>query len=288
MQQPPTIALPTSLAEITLGRWIAFMAEVGAEHDTALQALQDDKTIKDSRKTVLLSRWVVDRAYAVAAWWHDITPLQARNDYNVDEVMQVYNDSVFAHEWVNSPTFFSDKWRLPDAVLSPASPLTFGQFIDSKVLVQAAATEGQSKWELLPYLCAIYLHQADEQYSDKFVQDGSDRLAEMLDLPMSTAWAVMCFFDELNTFISEHFSVFADSGQDGLGSAHMAKHMEQWGWVNFLKTIAKTKVYDIAGSMLNSIDCARKALLYEVLIDASEERDHNLALSRDMENMYNR
>jgi hypothetical protein len=53
--------------------------------------------------------------------------------------------------------------------------------------------------------------------------------------------------------------------------------------VNFLKSISKTKVFDIANSGLNSIDCARRASAFDVLVYASEEKDYNDAQAMDYE-----
>ena len=50
----------------------------------------------------------------------------------------------------------------------------------------------------------------------------------------------------------------------------------------FLKNIAKTKTFDISGSGKNSIECLRESKAYDVLIWASEEKDYNIAVSRDM------
>jgi len=53
--------------------------------------------------------------------------------------------------------------------------------------------------------------------------------------------------------------------------------------VNFLKSIAATKVFDIAGSGKNSIQCAREARLFDVLVYASEEKELNESQALDHE-----
>lgn len=63
----------------------------------------------------------------------------------------------------------------------------------------------------------------------------------------------------------------------------MKRHFDQWGWINFLKTIAETKVFDIAGSGKNSIDCAREANLFDVLLFASEEKSYSESQALDWE-----
>lgn len=63
----------------------------------------------------------------------------------------------------------------------------------------------------------------------------------------------------------------------------MKRHFERWGWINFLKNIASTKVFDLPGSGMNSIDCARKASAFDVLIYASEDKSFNEAESLDFD-----
>ena len=53
--------------------------------------------------------------------------------------------------------------------------------------------------------------------------------------------------------------------------------------MNFLKTIARAKVFDIPSKALNSIEAARAAKLMDVLTWASEEKDYNMASEADME-----
>jgi hypothetical protein len=53
--------------------------------------------------------------------------------------------------------------------------------------------------------------------------------------------------------------------------------------VNFLKSIAATKVFDMPGSHMNSIDCARKAKAFDVLVYASEDKTYNEAQALDFE-----
>lgn len=50
-----------------------------------------------------------------------------------------------------------------------------------------------------------------------------------------------------------------------------------------MKSIAATKVFDIAGSGMNSIDCARQASLFDVLLFASEEKAYSESQALDYE-----
>jgi hypothetical protein len=49
--------------------------------------------------------------------------------------------------------------------------------------------------------------------------------------------------------------------------------MIRFGWINFLKALASTKVWDLPG--MNSIDSVRESPCFDVLIFASEDKLYN-------------
>jgi hypothetical protein len=78
-------------------------------------------------------------------------------------------------------------------------------------------------------------------------------------------------------YLEEHFSVFNKRG-GGDSKPELIKHYEEWGWVNFLSSIAETKIFDIPGSGLNSVQCAQKTKAFVVLTYASEKKDFDIAM----------
>lgn len=56
-------------------------------------------------------------------------------------------------------------------------------------------------------------------------------------------------------------------------------------WVNFLSFIAEAKVFDRSNG-LTSIDNAREAMLYDVLIYASEKKGYESAMNAYYERKY--
>ena len=151
-------------------------------------------------------------------------------------------------------------------------------------MVQDVLEREGSRWEMILYVAAIYLRKENEAYDPAFLFDGSQRLKDLQDLPLAAAAGVGKWFDQFTEYLQEYFPVFSDS-QIKSGQ-HISMHMNQWGWVNFLKSIAATKVFDVASSGLNSIECARQAKAYDVLVSASEEKGYNEAVSMDMEAAY--
>lgn len=62
----------------------------------------------------------------------------------------------------------------------------------------------------------------------------------------------------------------------------MVKHFETWGWIAYLSSIAESKVFDIPGSGLDSIECAKQVSLYKVLMYSSEKRDYAVAYKHSL------
>lgn len=213
------------------------------------------------RRNVLLTKCHVDRAYDSYAFWG------GDDEALVDDVLVWFRQLNETFERI-SPCV--------EALYYPTvTDITFGQFVDSKMIT---ADSTRNVWELAQYIMAIY---GKGKYEAHFVREDSDVFLSVANEPLNIAVSVLKWFDDLNNHINTNYTVFQDSGEDE--KPNMKEHMQRWGWINFLKSIAKTKVFDIAGSGMNSIDCARAASLDDVLVWASEEKDFNLATMRDME-----
>jgi hypothetical protein len=267
---------PTNLNNITLSKWI--------DYTNSLRPLNDSLAIiqelpECTRKPILLTRNMVDRAYHTYEYFGGTdTPL-------VDDILKEYNDGFcMLFDNMELPALV-----LPSPELTETNPITFGQFIDAKMITSDA---NRNRWELLQYVGAIfYLPKVISDgdittfpYREEYCDESSAQFQSIGNLTMPSIMAISQFWEQLNEYANANFTLFQDSGeQEG---ANMKEHMQRWGWVNFLKSIAKTKVFDIAGSGLNSIDCARQAKCATVLTWASEEKDYNIALSRDMEDSY--
>ncbi len=256
---------PSSLSNITLGKWIDYTNSL-QQLEANLASLKDMKECP--RKEILVTRNVVDSAYHTYYFFEGI------GEPSVEDVLNEYN-TVFCKLFDDvEPSTLS----LPSYEVSGTNPITFGQFIDAKMIAQGAINDGTNKWVLLQYIAAIFCNDGD--YKAEYVNEGSEMFQQRADMPMSNAMALYTWWEKLNEYIHDNYTLFQDSGEPE--KANMKEHMQRWGWINFLKSIAKTKVFDIAGSGLNSIDCARQATCADVLSWASEEKDYNIALTRDM------
>lgn len=52
---------------------------------------------------------------------------------------------------------------------------------------------------------------------------------------------------------------------------------EEYGWENFLASVAETKIFDIPGSGMDSIECAKVAKAYKVLSYSSQKKELAIA-----------
>lgn len=244
---------PTSLIDITLSQWIAYTNGMRPVDDVTAQLVALPESAK---RGVLITRNYVAKAFKTAEFF-------GVADLCVD-------DAIKGYEAVLS---LFDSPELPDINPPEITAITFGQFIDAKMITSSDA----NKWELLRYVTVIFF---SEKYNPEDLKEDSVNFDSSGKINMSQAVAILRWFELLNTTINDTYTLFQDSGEKEGDS--MKEHMRRWGWINFLKSIAKTKVFDISGSGMNSIDCARAASLDDVLTWASEEKDYNIALSRDL------
>jgi hypothetical protein len=272
---------PNGPTDLLLGEWVTFIQEAGRPLDLA--AAQVEALPKGPIQILSAMKLYADRAYAVAAWFAGMDQEEATAAFPLQTVTNLYRVE-FAKCFVaepRGPIEWNDKvYELPPAALDQGSAMTFGEIVDSKAMVQNSQQLQWSQWELVQRICAIFLRHPEEQYDEQLGYLTSARAAEMATLPIGYAMMVSEWFEELNEFL-QNFTVFLESSMKS--GAFMKKHFEHWGWVNFLKSIAKTKVFDIAGSGMNSVQCARRAKAFDVLMFASEEKEYSEAMQADFE-----
>jgi hypothetical protein len=245
--------LPT-LQNITLAQWIAYTDSMQPldEQLKQIQSLPDC-----AKRDVLAQGNYVRRAFETATYF----------GVSVDTVEEaILNYEKFCLQFADEVT----------PITIDESKITFGQFIDAKQMVTAG--KDKNRWSVLQYLITIF---ATDNYKPEMLNEScmDFRLSGVYKLDWVLSFSA--WWDNFNNELLSTYTLFQDSGEDE--GANMREHMERWGWINFLKSMAKTKVFDIQGSNMNSIDCARAANLSDVLHWASEEKDYSIALMRDME-----
>lgn len=274
-------------SHLTLGQRIDFYNQHGRLLDQMLISINE--ITDEEEREVEMAGLYSERVIRTFAFFSGSTVEAVKESGEYEQVAVLYSfylSDLFTDLDIEIPqrsfTWNDQEWILPNPELSNSSDMKFGEFLDAKQTVKDLAEQGAGKWEIMHKICAIYLRKKGEKYSEAFLFEGSSRLEELLSLPMEIAEHVGLFFDQHNEFLDNHFEVFRKSRVKSSGK-HTKKHFELYGWINFLKGIAATKVFDISGQGKNSIECAREARLFDVLIYASEDKSFNEAQALDYE-----
>ncbi|MFA6060059.1 MAG: hypothetical protein WC756_17785 [Taibaiella sp.] len=269
---------------ITIQQAIEFHQEFNSLISERLEQLE---AIEDPFEKELESiDFEIEQAYLMASFFSEYTALELQETMPALEVLFLFREKmqplfITEADMFRSTSWNNETWELPPVELKPESIMVFGEFIDSKVMVQDVIDNKGSKWEMLLYIATIFFRKENEEYQGSFLFENSDRSELMKSLPLSIAAGIGTWYEAFNEYLQDYFPVFSESQIKS--GAHIRLHMNQWGWVNFLKSVAATKVFDVANSGLNSIDCARRAKAYDVLVAASEEKQYNEAQALDME-----
>ncbi len=272
------------LQSITISEFVKYNESV-IELDNSYSEILNNEKISDCRKNILLTNIFVKRAKITLDTFYkeeeneESTEASISKD-SVDFLISWYNKFKNTIESFESSEEKEKEIGLPDYKLTSFNPIVFGQFIDAKMIIDAGNEKKIDKWNLLQYIMSIFL---TNNYEDLFTNEDSEQFIKCSKLSIEIAIIVNKWWDKLNDYAKEHFTVFQESGNIGSEySENIDDHMKRWGWVNFTKNIAKTKAFDISGIGKNSIECVRQTKVHEILIWASEEKDHSIALYNDM------
>lgn len=237
----------------------------------------------DQRKQILLTRVFI--AKAKIAYTYILQQSASEVDsLDVDFLFSWYTSFLESFELTLQGRWWLEA-KLPEPELTHMTPVTFGQFIDAKMIVDAGVKDGKDRWQAVQYLVAIFCI-GKRKYDYNWTNELSPHFIRSGKVTGRAAILVSRWWDQLNKHINDNYTVFQDSGDIRENSENIDEHMKRWGWVNFLKGIAKTKAFDISGSGMNSIDCVRETKASEILVWASEEKDQNVATNRDMKESY--
>ena len=278
---------PTQPEELTVGNWISFLER----YDISLRTMESDIEAYTEEqwveKELGIESLVVNDAYALAAHFAGIEFEEAGEAFTVDEVVR-WREEHFRPAYDKS---FSGDWEavlMPDPIVTPGTTINFGAFIDSKVLTESLASAPSKDlpaglmlpyWQVGHQMACIFLRlDGNEAYHDSELKPGCDWYNLHLDTPLFQIVQIYEWYRQFIEHIQSSYAVFAKSRLPSAGKA-MKEHMKQWGWINFLKELAKTKVFDVPG--LNSIDSVRAVSLFDVLVFASEDKEYGEAAALD-------
>ncbi len=207
-----TVVIPSSLSEITLKQRIDFQAQYGDELDIMLKSVLAIEDEED--KEIELTQFQIERMVRTVAFFLNTTVEALKSFQSLDKIANLYypNLSVLLEEEENIVPKYEFEWKdtmwyLHVPELKNGSKMTFGEFIDSKQMIQDLLGLSKNKWECLIPLCAIFLRKEGEEYQESFLYENSERLQLMETVPLDIAIQVGFFLsNSLNTYIRASLS----------------------------------------------------------------------------------
>ncbi|SFW16227.1 hypothetical protein [Chitinophaga sancti] len=204
------VVIPTSLSEFTLGQRIAFQEEYGNELDTWLKKIVDMEDGLDKEMEEMEFR--MEKMFRTFAFFAGCTPDALKESEFVDNIANIYHsclsvlfESESKVECLQEYHWKGETWVLHPPSLKHGDQMKFGEFIDSKQVVQNLMELGKSRWDAMLNLCAIYLRRPSEEYDESFLYDNSERIEMMRELPMDIALGVGFFLTASISLSNHHF-----------------------------------------------------------------------------------
>ncbi|HRO18368.1 MAG TPA: hypothetical protein PLU07_09275 [Ferruginibacter sp.] len=71
--------------------------------------------------------------------------------------------------------------------------------------------------------------------------------------------------------MEDNFSIFSPGGGGGDIKPEIRQFNSDWGWIDMLSELSKTKMFDIPRLKIDSVECTKRAKAYKVLIECSKE-----------------
>jgi hypothetical protein len=199
--------VPFTLADITLEKFIEYYDKYGRSLDKEIEEIQKTDYVKEYgedaevQKEVDLDIHLDNEAIAWYSFWTKSDLSDAKNhpeilpmltQYRVLKYMLIQDENE-AKNFPIDVNWKGETWHIQNFTVNPASQMTFNEIITSKEVIRQISAIGKSRWEAMPYLCAVFFRKKGEAFTDELVEEGSDRMYELLQLPMSHVLRVAFF-----------------------------------------------------------------------------------------------
>lgn len=193
--------IPSDVSNISLGKFVEWQTEHGKALDEELAAILKEEYADELQQVFALEDHLLKEGIAWYSFFTGYDFETIRNTENADALLEQYSiirnllkeSEEQAHSFPLTFTINDEQWVINDWKVNPGSTMTFNEIITSKEVMRQLQTLGQGKWDALIYLCAIFLRKEGEDFKDEFIQEGSDRLAYMNELPLNYALTVGFF-----------------------------------------------------------------------------------------------
>lgn len=189
---------PSTLADIKLSQRIEFYNLHGKVLDEQAGNIKEIPDLFDREAEE--TQWHLDLAARTISFYADIPYETVKAEISVVDLLNIYNTDIrlmheqeAAIELQPSYEFNGEVWHIDPPEVLPNSTMVFNEFLHSKETVRQMHAIGKSRWDALPFLCAIYLRKKDEPFDEAFCYPDSERLKLMHELPLDIALGVGFF-----------------------------------------------------------------------------------------------
>lgn len=181
------IIFPSSLLEITLQQKIDY----SKEHTPALEKMaQQIEACKDElEKSVLTSEFEHEKMLRDFSFFAGVDLESLRNESSeiIDKVAGIYYPCMAvineeANDLKPETEFFlkGQMWELRP----PEDDGKFNSFLFAKQMTKHLINLSKGDWSAMLPICAAYIRKKDEAFDPQFIEEGSDRIEMMRELPM--------------------------------------------------------------------------------------------------------
>lgn len=214
--------VPFDLAAITLGDFIAYQDEYGADLDKLLIEItqkehEGDEEDIELQKLVDFDSHLDMEALAWFSFWTKSDLFEVKDQPFITPVLEQYRllRNIIKEQMQDAEILFpleiswnNELWSIQDFKVNPASEMSFNEIITSKETMRQLDSLGKGQWQALIYLCAIYFRKKDEAFEDEMVFEEGERMTLLKTLPLNIAIKVSFF---LNSCVSiwKKISVFS-------------------------------------------------------------------------------
>lgn len=277
------INVPDSITDLTLRDRIEYDVHFGDDLNKLFDEIVGDKEMDEPTRELKLAELYIDRVHKTVAFF---------GECEIDDVQKIRFDGLsklyetHLKQFIEIPKTRDDGnsflindilYWLPDTSLLPSTEITFIEFITSREVTRNMSSTSSEKLTAIAYIGAIFFRPDGDKFDETKMDPNSGLVEMIMDLPFITAIQIGLWFDEWIESIAKSFSVFDPSkSKSGI---NMTSHFEKWGWISFMNYVAKYGTIFYKSNDKTNLDNIKSANLYDVLMWASCERDHDEIVS---------
>jgi len=204
------VNIPSDLSEITLQQQIEFQEQHGNELDALAKSIAEmpDGIEKDLESVQLR----LEQMFRTFSFYSGVDVQSLKESEFIDRIASIYYSCLHQLTEQESEMVLEQEfewngeiWEIAEPELKNGDRMLFGEFIDSKQIIQDMVGLGANRWECLIPLCAIFLRKKNEKYIESFSYEQSERRILMKSLPLNIALQVGFFLTGSLSLFSQTF-----------------------------------------------------------------------------------